>query len=334
MRIEHFLITPFCIRSPDALRDARGGGFNGKRDPLAPEFLEGRLKLVEMISAATVNGQTNLDFTWLILIDPELESRYRERLLVLCGDRVRVILHEYRHSDPWDSAGWLSQYVRGEPDFLLTTNLDDDDGLSRSYIEKLMSAATTYIESTQAPLVRTFGCKSIRQWNRIRTRVAPLGTRSEWSGSNKVTSCGFALLCKYPEIPLTVLALRHKRAENYLDFASDPADESVAAFRARLTSLLSNNGIVTREHWEHLRFEDLGDRAGVLISNHVWNVQTRRMLKQPIRPVSVSGPETFPDHALNWVAAGKYLPEFQPPYSDRLRSRMRELRSVVAGMLR
>lgn len=331
MKIEHFLITRFCIRNPEALERVSGAGFRSAQNPLDPDFLEARLKLLEILSSAAVLGQSNLDFSWVIVIDPALGRAYRDRLRHLCGNKVRVIIHEYDSSERLDSTPWLDRYMDGRPDFLITTHLDDDDAFGSTYIEALHRATRAFIQSETTPLVRIFGCKRIWLWNMVHTRSAPLGTRSDyWSSSVKVAACGFALMCKYPEVPLSILAIRHRRAENYLDLSSEPADRKVADFRNRLDHIFSSNGIRLHEHTSRLAFQDLSDRTGhVVMANHSRNDQAHRILKEQVRPVKVTGPETFPNHTVNWEAARRYLPEFRLPYRTRVKIQVRKLRTMV-----
>jgi hypothetical protein len=287
------------------------------------------------MSSAAVLGQTDLNFSWILLIDPNLGRAYRNRLRDLCGQRVRVIIHEYDPSEPLDSSRWLDRYMEARPDFLITTHLDDDDAFSRTYVEELRRAANAFIQSEATPLIRTFGCKKMWQWNMIPARNAPLGIRSEWSGSAKVSSCGFSLMCKYPDVPLAILAMRHKRAENYLDFSTEPEDQRVADFRERLADILSSKGIHLHEYTACLGLEDLSDRTGrVVVGNHNRNVQAHRIRREAVRPVKVKGPQTFPDHTLNWEAARRYLPELRLPFRAMFGIRLRQLRTLVGGMSR
>jgi hypothetical protein len=214
-----------------------------------------------------------------------------------------------------------------QPDFLLTTHLDDDDAFGKTFVENLHDAARRFIDRTSAPLVRTFGSKSIFMWNLAYARAAPLGTRSAWTGTAEVPASGFSLLCKYPEVPLTILSIRHRHATNYLDLEAPAADEKVREFRDRLSTLLRPVGIDMRDHIDDFAFEDLSARAGaVIMANHPWNDVTGRLWKPRKDEVRVAGPGTFPDHCLNWDAAAAHIRELRPLLLDVLRLQWRRLR--------
>ena len=66
-------ITQFSYRMP------RRNPLDAERlyDPLDPARLALRFSLFEIITLPSLLGQTDQDFTWVLLIDPALDARYR-----------------------------------------------------------------------------------------------------------------------------------------------------------------------------------------------------------------------------------------------------------------
>jgi hypothetical protein len=183
--------------------------------------------------------------------------------------------------------------------------------------------------------VRTFGNNRIWLWNLVHTKLMPLGFRSDWTGSARVPASGFTLLARFPEMPLTILALRHKWAENYLDFAEPPKNPVVAAFRQRLGDAFVRCGASLDEQQSQYGYTDLSHMTGhVVMGNHTLNMQNQRIFRTPIHAVRVAGPETFPNHALNWEAASAHLPEFRLAAWDAAKIHWRVSRSMIRDAVR
>jgi hypothetical protein len=322
----------FCVRNPQGLREARGGGWLGDHDPLATDFVEGRLRLLEIMASASLRGQSFRDFTWIVIVDPALPEEARERIRELGGD-LRLFLHDYQDDQDWHTAQWLSSYLEAPSDFLLTTHLDDDDSLGITYLGEVRTAAENFVSSSDHGLVRIFGTRSIWLWNRIRSPGAPLGTRSRWAGSNKISGCGLSVVCRPDRLSLTVLSLRHKRAADYLAFEVPTPDPAVERVRTRVRAALERSGSGPALVPSDLGFEDLSLRTEpVLVTNHSRNVQSHRLYKPKLDPVVVTGAETFVGHSLDWSAAVRYPPSVRESWWDRFRRVVaRGRRAVMSG---
>jgi hypothetical protein len=58
------------------------------------------------------------------------------------------------------------------------------------------------------------------------------------------------------------------------------------------------------------------------MGNHLWNHQFRRILEEQVNPKRVLGPETFPDHPIEWEAARSFIRESRLPKRALLKLRL------------
>ncbi len=319
MNIEHFVITRFCIRKLFA--DMAIDRENPRQDPLEADSLAARLRLLGFTASAAILGQTCRDFSWVLLVDRDLGARTRAQLEKRYGGRVRLILHDFDPAEDLLRADWLAKYFKAEPDLLITSYLDDDDLFSRNFVEVLQAACRHSVRGADAPAVRIFGLTQIWLWNLLYSRIRPLGTRSDWRRPGiTVPACGFSLMCRYPEVPMSVTGLRHADAQSLVALDCPPAHASVAEFRERLAGCLPE---VPGRRWKRPGFEALSDRAGpAVMGNHLWNHQFRRILEEQVNPKRVLGPETFPDHPIEWEAARSFIRESRLPKRALLKLRL------------
>ncbi|MCC5858706.1 MAG: hypothetical protein JJT90_11160 [Ectothiorhodospiraceae bacterium] len=319
MKFAHFVITPFCIRDPVALRKVRGGGWLSDRDPLQEEFVKGKMDLVEILSASSLAGQTLKNFIWIVVVDKDLKESHRKRLRDICKGKVELVIHDYDDGIDWSNAGWLARYMAETPDFLLTTQLDDDDAIPVSYIEMLQKAANECVMSEEAPVMRVYGCKDMWDWTHFKSKRYPLGVKSVRSGAHKVSSCGLSVLCKYPEASVTVLQLRHKLAEKYLDFSIAAEEPEVNSIREKVRSTCKIKRYDPQMVFRNAGFVDIGPEVGAtIISNHLWNVQEHRRNKKKVQPERVLGPGSFPNHSLDWASAESYFQKMEEERDEGL----------------
>ena len=109
---------------------------------MAPRWLEGRFDLFERYCLPTIAAQTQQDFIWLVLFDEGTPGWARERI-AQC-QQVRPFTPLYLGQ--FDAAGW-ARMVRDAigapvPDrLILTSNIDNDDGVAADYIARVQDAA-------------------------------------------------------------------------------------------------------------------------------------------------------------------------------------------------
>lgn len=314
-RFQHFVITRFSIRPTMASTDRHElnrtmSRFRGL-DPLTPRSLEHRFRLFEVACLPAVLAQTDQDFTWVIVVDRDLPAAPRARLEALIADRPRTVIHTYDPSRPLGGLAWLVPYVEvPAPDYLLTTNLDDDDALPRGFA----AAVHTLIEERgdQLAPVQTFGATDLWEWDLEVSDEAPLGQRAPWHREIiPVVSVGFSLLARYPAYELTVMRVAHNTARTILDWSKHADDERIQATRAVLQAGAARAGDSLGDFGADEVFSDWVPLGGMpTMTNHQINVQGARLYEAKER-TPVTGPESFPDTALDWNAFRRHAPHFR-----------------------
>ena len=328
MRLEHFVITRFCLRDRWLHRRTALAPFR-TMNPLAPHTVELRLNLLETICLPSLRAQTNRDFTWVLLIDRALgqEARRRLRDMTRGMDRVRFVEHRADAPQPLERLGWLGPSPAGAPDYVLTTLNDDDDALPRRWVEVLQSHARGLAAQDRLPPFMLAGGRRIVQWDMVFTPDAPFGWAGPWRGLASVASCGFSLLCRWPAFDFSVLGLSHVYAQTYGDFLEPPPDEHVRLVRQQLLQAARDARVGRIPMGPDTFFDASRDAGAVVMANHGGNFQPWRLNRGP-RPgaqgAGEAGPEapasarrvqgaaTFPDVSIDWRAARCHRRRFRP----------------------
>lgn len=131
--IDHVLLTRFNLPSPgvERLLRAREG------------WLRDRVELFERYCVPSVARQTRAGVRWIVYLDPESPSWLLDRLAPL-ADRG-LLAPVLRASVSREELVSDLRRVVGTPgDVLITTNLDNDDGLVTDFSERLVSLRTTH----------------------------------------------------------------------------------------------------------------------------------------------------------------------------------------------
>ncbi len=122
MRFKHLLITRFAIPFPE--------GNPRTRFAIDPTWLPKRYALMEKYVVPAVRSQTCKNFEWLIIVNPDFPGIDLNRLNQY-GKVLSVPMY-------WDETMVLRPYLQpyiGDFDWLITSRLDSDDGISRTFIE-------------------------------------------------------------------------------------------------------------------------------------------------------------------------------------------------------
>ena len=320
MKLAHFVITRFCLRGQQMFSRVDGPEI-GRMGPLKSRTVNFRLKLLEMIGLPGLLAQTNQDFTWVLLVDADLEEGVKERLREMTRAKARVVLHECRSETPdrLETLGWLDHLLTDRPDYVVTTINDDDDALPRRFVDVVQSHVFALSAQSRLPPFKLMGAKRIVMWDLTFMPNAPLGWAHPWPGEVSIASSGFTLLCRYPTFDFSVLGMRHRYAETYFDFHVPPPVENVRFYRRAFLEA-ARNASVGRISMGDDAFFDVSREAGtVLISNHGANNQPWRLGFSTRGPADrrdslqkVSGAETFPDVSIDWDAARRYSSLFSP----------------------
>ena len=312
MRVAHFIITTFCVRGGRWLNHVDGPSFKDV-NPLRPRNVDLRLKLLETTCLPGLLSQTNRDFTWVLVVDANLDRRAKQRLEALARRAGRVWLQEYRAGAParWERLGWLEHLMDGRPDFVLTT-LNDDDVLPRRFVETAQSHVAELDREGRLPPYKIICNRSAVHWHMAFTRKAPLGWTSPWRAQAvpAVPACGFSLLCRYPAFDFSVLVLRHRYAESYFDFRARPPARNVEICR-RLFLEAARDARVGRIPTNADGLFDASAAGAVVMTNHGGNRRPWSLAAvagRDRRPVL--GARTFPDVRIDWDAVRSYAGHF------------------------
>lgn len=137
---DHYVITRFNVR-PNAMATGKA---------LDIDWLEDRFALFERFCWPSMRHQTSQRFQWLVMFDVATPEPIRERVLAKSREwpNFRPV---FLNPDEDNSArAMLTRYLNGRlPETLLTTRLDNDDGLALDYIESVQR----YAEVTEATVI-------------------------------------------------------------------------------------------------------------------------------------------------------------------------------------
>jgi len=300
------LITRFSYRGKGVFGGIDGPTFVQSEDPLSPERLELRFKLFEFTCLPSVLGQTQQNFLWIVLVDPQLPQRYYERLSSLVSGRDRTFIHPFDRRFSLAELEWLGSHIPSEGR-VITTNLDDDDCIPRQFVQAMQQHVESLEPRSAPPPIGIIGSKSGLEWDLVPAVNAPLGWKAPWHRGNWVLSVGLSLYCRVPEFALCVLGLRHRWADTYLDFKKPPVNANAAWFRESVVRAAHTYGI-DLARWDAADlFHDISRGVGaVILTNHHGNDQATRLLEPKPGRVGISSAEAFPDFAIDWVKARQF----------------------------
>ncbi len=131
--IDHVVLTRFNLptRGVESLVRAREG------------WLRERIALFERYTVPSIRAQTRPGLTWLVFLDPESPQWLRER--IEHHAEAGVLRPLYRTEVTWQSAVEdIRATVARTGDVLVTTNLDNDDGLADDFAARVCSAPTPH----------------------------------------------------------------------------------------------------------------------------------------------------------------------------------------------
>jgi hypothetical protein len=128
--VDHVLLTRFNLpsRGFESLVRAQEG------------WLRDRIVLFERYCLPSVKAQSNRNFRWIIYFDPESPAWLLERVRELSGDGAFVPLFRAEVS-PSELLEDIRSVGAGDRKVLITTNLDNDDGLAVDFVERVQGAA-------------------------------------------------------------------------------------------------------------------------------------------------------------------------------------------------
>lgn len=274
----HILVlTRFCYRSFVCLA-ANNRYSDTSKDPLDEENLVFRLRLLELLCAKSLAGQTSQDFDWVIIVDPELPPVFRERLKVIADRRGRTHICDYPKETDFYSLDWLRRFIPEKTEWLVTMNVDDDDLLPLDYLEEVNRLLHRHQQAKEPLLYRMFGLKDILLWDLHFYRTAPLGFLAPYHRASKFSSCGLGMISKYPEMNYSAMGLNHSDPHWFGTGCKSPL-KKFQAF-SKEVERLEGLGLLNRDElWRPDYLVALTPSDPVVMTNHRRNVQWTRLLE-------------------------------------------------------
>jgi len=293
MRFHHFVITRFSYRGDYIdnwiMRDA---------DPLDKRRLKFRMILFQISCLPAIMSQTNQDFDWILIVDKDLPLPFFERLRELVEPRKRTFFHEFQPGQDLSGVAWLKPYLKVEPHYLITTNCDDDDALPARFVEALqIHIENSSAERAPIPPFKVLASKNTLQWDIFFSEGRPLGMVAPWhkkmEGQAFPTSCGFSLLCKYPDFPYSLYKLRHPWGEFVFDDRIHKKE--LSSVRQEIKSKVLEQGHSWNNWTKEVMFYDVGSVTNaVVVLNHLYNDQSGRFFEKKEGAVTVKDANSFP----------------------------------------
>jgi hypothetical protein len=131
--VRHFIITRFNLRGiEDTPSSAK---------MVDSAYLAHRLELFERYCLPTVRSQTAQDFKWLVLFADETPAAIRSRVEAYAADWSNLAPIWLPRGTSTVGPLVVGPYLDDSPQTLLTTRLDNDDGLARDYVAKVQRHA-------------------------------------------------------------------------------------------------------------------------------------------------------------------------------------------------
>jgi len=305
---KHIIITRYSVTN---LRSPVQSWFRNL-DVMDEARLRLRLQVFKFATFPSIANQLDQDFDWIILIDSQLPGNHRSELESLIRQRPRT--HIVTH-DPRIKV-WRGQWIRDRFNDanapILTTLLDDDDALPSNFTDRMrhLLQGALSVEVSMGP--RVFAYYDVDQWDLRFDNSTPLGVKAPWhrrryNNTRYPSACGLSLLIPNRYYDLSVLSIPHVNADLIFNTDFEARDRDAKNAVRLLRRAARQAGDDWRDWSTTTQFKSLDElmRPAVLI-NHHFNDQEQRLHEQKWTVKRVTGPETFPDIALDWEAIALY----------------------------
>jgi len=133
--VRHFIITRFNLRGPDDTPSSA--------KMIDEAYLAQRLELFERFCLPTVRSQTEQDFKWLVLFADQTPEPVKARVARYAADWPNLVPVYLPRGASTVGPLVVRPYLDATPQTLITTRLDNDDGLARDYVAKVQRHAAT-----------------------------------------------------------------------------------------------------------------------------------------------------------------------------------------------
>lgn len=127
-RMHHVFLTRFNLPSEGVESLIRSRG----------DWLRERVDLFEKYTVPSVLSQTRPEFSWVVYLDPDSPQWLRERMRA--HERSGLILKYQVPRSAADVAADIGSILEPQVDHVITSNIDNDDGLARDFVDRLHDA--------------------------------------------------------------------------------------------------------------------------------------------------------------------------------------------------
>jgi hypothetical protein len=280
---------------------------------LTPERLQMRFDIFRAIALPSVIAQRDAEFTWCIAVDPEMPASFRESLEQILDPFPHFHVVTLPFGSRLNELDWVAPFVHPETDFILSTLLDDDDGLSESYMSEVQTQALAQIQAG-----KPYGFAGARegwQWDFLKSESGALGrvkpwTRRDIQGNPFFLSAGFSMWAPRSANQTVfmvghnvahVLPLLHQRPYIWVNWdwiwrlrtSLFPMVEGKRRFLMDVVRMLRtvrkvSGGAAASNRWRR-RVATIFLDAEVVMSNHGDNTELLRMGEAEAKAVWLSG---------------------------------------------
>lgn len=122
----HLILTRFNVPSP-----GKEAAIRGKKD-----WLNDRFKLFENYCLPSIQEQSKKDFRWIIYFDDQTPQEFKDRVANYDCPQMRPVYVDRWHTDVIRAA-INTELAKSDAKYLLTSRLDNDDGLNRDFVKTL-----------------------------------------------------------------------------------------------------------------------------------------------------------------------------------------------------
>jgi len=137
----HFLITRFAIPfAKDSIRYERCTN--------APGWFDKRCDLFEKYTLPSIEAQTNQDFYWILIANPDFPGMDKDRLESYAAD---VLWVDWEWDEGFDTLGNKLKAHFLMDEWIITSRVDNDDMLSKHFIEGCQVTATENVQWLSFP---------------------------------------------------------------------------------------------------------------------------------------------------------------------------------------
>jgi len=314
---QHFIITPFSFRSKYHTKK-RG------QDPLKCKNLIHRFKMFETACLPSVLSQQNKDFTWVFIIDPALPERFFNNLKKLTSPCRDVQFYVVNSDTNFQGTNWLKPYIHPGTQYVITSELDDDDAIFSGFTHYLNEHLRELHKSGKLPVIKFFGCKSAVLWDFFHTKNAPYGFKKPYPDYFKMpVSVGHSVCCKYPELDLTIRRFPHIHFDHLAmtDMELQALDNKIAQMNLTRRNLIREMAKESLLNWDGELSKDVNfhnintPNAQAVLINHFDNIQyfrifTNSKFREPVRDEN-----TFPGITIDLTHATEYIRQHKRSFS-------------------